>query len=212
MNIDFHLQRIAASSRSMETLYFRPSGTFSNALLRSRDITALIRDADDNEAALFSLAQNDVLSKVAATAELISSSNTNTGSPSRYQQSKAHTVPDGNSATQVEFLCNTIENICQAYPMNGVLEKVQKYRERSRILQQNISEYEQVVIAQRDEIKVLSEELDSAKQLRYQRIALEPELIDDDQGKPTEEQITVEEAMLQMEQLQKEIQLLRAES
>lgn len=50
-----HLEQIALSSSAIYDLPFPPPKIFTNALLRSHDITALIRDTESHERALFSI-------------------------------------------------------------------------------------------------------------------------------------------------------------
>ncbi|OKP11521.1 hypothetical protein PENSUB_3007 [Penicillium subrubescens] len=51
--LDSHLEQIALSSRAISELPFPPPRIFTNALLGSHDITALIRDTEVHERALF---------------------------------------------------------------------------------------------------------------------------------------------------------------
>jgi hypothetical protein len=47
------------SANSLKTLYFRPPGIFTNALIRKPDITTLLRDADSHENALYYVDEQD---------------------------------------------------------------------------------------------------------------------------------------------------------
>lgn len=51
--IDYHLLQIAENAESITTLYFRPPGSFTNAVIQKPEITNVIRDADANEQLLF---------------------------------------------------------------------------------------------------------------------------------------------------------------
>lgn len=213
MNSEFHLQKIEKSADSIRTLYFRPPGTFSNSMLRPHDITSLIRDADDSEAVLFTLAQTNAVAKVAAAAELIKTANissnldSSSGSPSRSTKQQSTNGAAANSYN-VEMLCDTVETISQTYPMSGITEKLQKYRERYSVLCQSIREFDQVVEAQREQIKVLSDELKSSDSLtRTTTEATTPSQFNlNEDRKPS--QLTVEEVHAQMAQLRKEIESL----
>lgn len=96
-------------------------------MLRPHDITSLIRDADDSEAVLFTLAQTNAVAKVAAAAELIKTANIpsnldpSSGSPSRPTKQQSTNGATANSYN-VEMLCDTVETISQTYPMSGITE------------------------------------------------------------------------------------------
>lgn len=47
------LETINNSANSIKTLYFRPPGIFTNALISKPDITTLLRDADNYENSLY---------------------------------------------------------------------------------------------------------------------------------------------------------------
>ena len=47
------LESINNSANSLKTLYFRPPGIFTNALISKPDITTLLRDADNYENTLY---------------------------------------------------------------------------------------------------------------------------------------------------------------
>jgi hypothetical protein len=53
--IDAHLEQIALCSQSIGELQFQTPKMFTNALLGTHDITALIRDTETHERALFSV-------------------------------------------------------------------------------------------------------------------------------------------------------------
>lgn len=48
-----YIGAINESSSSLKTLYFRPPGIFTNAIIQKPDITSLLRDADAHENALY---------------------------------------------------------------------------------------------------------------------------------------------------------------
>lgn len=52
-NLQHYLDSINNSANSIKTLYFRPPGIFTNALISKHDITALLRDADNYENTLY---------------------------------------------------------------------------------------------------------------------------------------------------------------
>lgn len=54
--LEKHLEQIELCSSTIQELPFPPPRVFTNAMLRNRDITALIRDTEDHERALFELA------------------------------------------------------------------------------------------------------------------------------------------------------------
>jgi hypothetical protein len=53
--IDAHLSQISACTSTFNTLTFPPPRIFTNALLKSHDITQLIRDTEVHERALFTV-------------------------------------------------------------------------------------------------------------------------------------------------------------
>ncbi|KAI4290607.1 MAG: hypothetical protein L6R35_000105 [Caloplaca aegaea] len=57
--LENHLEQISLSAAAIAELPFPPPKRFANALLRSPDITALIRDTEAHERALFSYATPD---------------------------------------------------------------------------------------------------------------------------------------------------------
>lgn len=52
-SMNYHLIQIAENAKSITTLYFRPPGSFTNAVIQKPEITNVIRDADTNEQLLF---------------------------------------------------------------------------------------------------------------------------------------------------------------
>lgn len=54
-DMDYHLLRILENAESITTLYFRPPGSFTNAVIQKPEITNVIRDADTNEQLLFKI-------------------------------------------------------------------------------------------------------------------------------------------------------------
>ncbi|KAL8703880.1 MAG: hypothetical protein Q9201_002931 [Fulgogasparrea decipioides] len=57
--LENHLEQISLSAAAIAELPFPPPKKFTNALLRSQDITALIRDTEAHERALFKFAPLD---------------------------------------------------------------------------------------------------------------------------------------------------------
>jgi hypothetical protein len=53
--IDAHLDQISACAQTISDLHFPPPKIFTNALLQPHDITALIRDTESHERALFTV-------------------------------------------------------------------------------------------------------------------------------------------------------------
>jgi hypothetical protein len=53
--IDAHLDQISACAQTISDLHFPPPKIFTNALLQPHDITALIRDTEAHERALFTV-------------------------------------------------------------------------------------------------------------------------------------------------------------
>lgn len=57
---DSILSSINESAESLKTLYFRPPGIFTNALILKPDITTLLRDADVHESSLYNVDKNGI--------------------------------------------------------------------------------------------------------------------------------------------------------
>lgn len=68
-----HLEQIALCSQSIADLPFPPPKQFTNALLSAHDITALIRDTEAHERALFHLAPPSLPSRSSDFATSVSS-------------------------------------------------------------------------------------------------------------------------------------------
>lgn len=58
-SLEAKLNAINGSANSLKTLYFRPPGIFTNAITGNHDITALLRDADAHENALYHIDHQD---------------------------------------------------------------------------------------------------------------------------------------------------------
>lgn len=52
-DLNFHIFRLVETAESISSVYFRPPGVFTNAMLTKPDITSLMRDADPSEEALY---------------------------------------------------------------------------------------------------------------------------------------------------------------
>ena len=61
--LDTHLEQIQLCASTIGQLPFPPPKMFTNAMLHNRDITALLRDTEAHERALFSLAREESIRK-----------------------------------------------------------------------------------------------------------------------------------------------------
>lgn len=169
-----HLEQISLCAASISDLEFPPPKQFTNALLAPHEITALIRDTEIHERALFSIAPPPVSSK--------SDSNQFPSSPRSRQSVAPHATrqPKRNTAVaavlgrelyrkvreadasvaqsggygnrtrakgevDVEVLLQGATRLCEVYPIPGAREEIEKARRRYEQLSANIAHYEDKV-------------------------------------------------------------------
>ncbi|MCJ1274046.1 hypothetical protein MMC21_001840 [Puttea exsequens] len=168
--LDSHLEQISLSSAAIAELPFPPPKVFTNALLHSHDITALIRDTEAHERALFTLttAEQGQQPSQASIARRSTVHNPhsagepyiNGGSLLRNQKtgSTVATLLGGDLGEQVRkestregkdrgevdvnLLLNGAEKLCGIYPITGAPERIASMRSRSEQLNSSIARYE----------------------------------------------------------------------
>lgn len=172
-----HLNQISTCADSIADLPFPGPKIFTNALLSSHDITALIRDTEQHERALFHLAPPPLPPKTSATdfgASVQSATAATQGARrataygGRQPKSKAVAAvlggelykqtrrPEGNRQKgdlDVEVLLEGAEKLASVYPIEGALERIEKLRQRHEQLQANIKHYEARVTLQQRELE-----------------------------------------------------------
>lgn len=163
--LDNHLEQISLSSAAIAELPFPPPKIFTNALLHSHDITALIRDTESHERALFSQAPSKHESSVphrntihsakdqgeaflrdsglmrrprhgTAAATLLG------GDLGEQLQRENLAEPKGRGEVDVELLLRGAERLCGIYPIPGALEKIASLRIRHGQLASSINRFE----------------------------------------------------------------------
>lgn len=165
-----HLEQISLCATSIGELPFQGPKVFSNALLSQHDITALIRDTEAHERALFHLAPPPLPSKSAAQDFVAgppsgpahsTSSRRTTVYGQRQPRSKAvaavlggelyqRTRKEGAAVRQkgevdVEVLLEGAERLLAVYPIPGAADRITQLRRRHQQLAANIAHYETVV-------------------------------------------------------------------
>lgn len=149
-------------------LSFPPPKIFTNAILHSHDITALIRDTEAHERALFTLATPDQLPGVPdANLPRRSTIHNTTGGSTRKPQKQGSAVAtllggelgeqirvenakDGKDRSDVDvnLLLRGAEKLCSVYPIAGAPERIASLRTRYEQLNASITRYETRVAKQ----------------------------------------------------------------
>lgn len=159
---------------------FPPTKIFTNALLHSHDITALIRDTEAHERALFKLAvcdddQRPRTSGLTRRTTVHGLNGTgNNFSQSHRQRSAVATLLGGDlgeqirkqgakdtgerSEVDVNVLLKGAEKLCGIYPIAGVPEKIASLRSRYQQLSSSIARYETRVAKQQAQLDKMSKQ------------------------------------------------------
>ncbi|KAG9549727.1 DASH complex, subunit Spc34, partial [Aureobasidium melanogenum] len=162
-----HLDQISICASSISDLPFSRPKPFTNALLTHHDITALIRDTEQHERALFSIAPPPVPSKsqiqqissTFTTSASRSISTSNTQRPPRrhtavaavlggdlYRKTRTgHSGKQSKGDIDVELLLRGAEKLCRVYPIPGAFDRIGELRNRYAQLSANIAHYEERV-------------------------------------------------------------------
>ncbi|KAI6819014.1 hypothetical protein KC340_g13990 [Hortaea werneckii] len=180
-----HLDQISLCSQSIADLPFPGPKIFTNALLSpNHDITALIRDTEQHERALFHLAPPPMPSKSAGgdvTGPPKTTSNAGstaarrqTAFPTGVRQPKSKAVAAvlggdlyaktrreganvrGKGDVDVEVLLEGAERLGAVYPIPGASEKIAALRRRHSQLAANISHYEDRVARNAQELSLMN--------------------------------------------------------
>ncbi|PNS21710.1 hypothetical protein CAC42_1564 [Sphaceloma murrayae] len=166
-----HLEQISACAASISELEFPKPKQFENSLLSQHDITALIRDTEIHERALFSIAPPPLPSKPDLNASAGSSYNARaSATPHASRAPKRNTAvaavlgrdlfrkvreADGTTSTNsygaknrskgelnVEVLLQGASRLSEVYPVAGAAGRIEKLRARFEQLSANIAHYE----------------------------------------------------------------------
>ncbi|KAL4969967.1 uncharacterized protein BDV14DRAFT_66008 [Aspergillus stella-maris] len=182
--LENHLEQIMLSSNAIADLHFPPPRIFTNALLGNHDITALIRDTESHERALF---QNEPSAKTSGTqkrttmrttqfqpegeTESMASriysarNNRNQSAVARVLGSdmmeeikrSARTSSSGpRGEVNVDVLLRGAEILCNVYPVAGAQDKIASLRYRHQLISESITELEDRVARNAAELEVMS--------------------------------------------------------
>ncbi|KAL4987037.1 DASH complex subunit Spc34 [Aspergillus falconensis] len=186
--LESHLEQIMLSSNAIAELPFPQPRIFTNALLGSHDITALIRDTEAHERALFqsdpsvkgSNAQKRATrratqfqpdSETESMANRIYSArnNRNQSAVARVLGSDmmdeikrtARTSTNGTRGeVNVDVLLKGAEILCNVYPVAGAQDKIASLRYRNQLISESIAELEERVARNASELERMSHSYD----------------------------------------------------
>nr|XP_023908618.1 uncharacterized protein LOC112020291 [Quercus suber] len=174
-----HLEQISLCANSIAELPFPGSKMFANALIATDDITALIRDTENHERALFHLAPPPLSKSIGSDGQNLmpapAPSNTSTGNrrqtayTGRQPKNKAVAAVLGGDLyartrrpdlgkrekgdLDVEVLLKGAEKLIAVYPIPGVPDRISQLRRRHQQLAANIQHYEGRVALQQRELE-----------------------------------------------------------
>ncbi|KAH8819725.1 DASH complex subunit Spc34 [Xylogone sp. PMI_703] len=179
-----HLEQLELCAQSIATLPFPPPKIFTNALLSNHDITALIRDTEPHERALFSVpppppsfaAQAATSTNRRQTVFAVSSGEitTSTGPSARAprkntavaavlggelhsQIRKTESVAHGGRGEMdVDVLLRGAEKLGNVWPVPGLGERINSLRIRHRQLKTSLGHYQQKIDKQESELEKLN--------------------------------------------------------
>lgn len=174
--LDNHLEQIALSSTAIAELPFPPPRIFTNAVLGSHDITALIRDTEAHERALFQIdpatkLQRRATRRGAPEGESIASriysarNNRNQSAVARVLGSDMMEEIKRSTGTSrrgqageinVEVLLKGAEILCKVYPVTGAQEKIATLRYRHQVISESIDSLEERVAMNSAELEQMS--------------------------------------------------------
>nr|OQO28791.1 hypothetical protein B0A51_04934 [Rachicladosporium sp. CCFEE 5018] len=170
-----HLEQISLCSTSIAELSFPGPKIFANALLSTHDITALIRDTEAHERALYHLAAPSLPQKPAATdysqpaTQAARRATVHPAYTARQPKNKAVAAVLGGDLYQatrrpeagsrpkgeidVEVLLQGAEKLAAVYPVPGAAARMSELRRRQQQLEANVAHYEERVARQTRELE-----------------------------------------------------------
>ncbi|KAG2421526.1 hypothetical protein HFD88_005501 [Aspergillus terreus] len=180
--LESHLEQIQLSSNAIADLSFPPPRIFTNALLGSHDITALIRDTESHERALFQTDPSVKSSQRRATrrgtifpaeaeGESMASriysarNNRNQSAVARVlgsdmmeeiKRSAGTSTRGSRSEVNVDVLLRGAEILCNVYPVAGAQEKIANLRYRHQMISESLLELEERVAKNTAELERMS--------------------------------------------------------
>jgi hypothetical protein len=172
-----HLEQISLCSNSIAELPFQGPKIFTNALLSAHDITALIRDTEAHERALFHLAPPPLPTRN-SNSDFASTATSSTTQPSNrratvyggprqpknkavaavlggdlYNKTRAPETTRQKGDINVEALLQGAEKLAAVYPIPGANERISQLSRRYHQLAANIQHYEGRVALQSRELE-----------------------------------------------------------
>lgn len=184
--LENHLEQISLSANAISDLSFPPPKIFTNALLNTPDITALIRDTEAHERALFTLDASAKTSQRRATRRGTTHpgdtqrdtmiSRINAARNNRNQSAVARVLgtdmmeeirrSTGSSTrlargeVNVEVLLKGAEILCNVYPVAGAAEKISDLRYRYAEISESLVQLEARVADNAAELERMNEAYD----------------------------------------------------
>lgn len=167
-----HLEQISLCAQSISELPFPGPRRFTNAILAKHDITALLRDTQAHERALFHLAPSDTASEIRDRNTGLSAApnaphrraSVHKTRPAKnkavaavlggdlYQRIQQQPDGRGRGEADVEILLHGAEKLAAVYPVAGVADRISHLRRRHQQLAANIAHYEARANEQRQEL------------------------------------------------------------
>ncbi|EEA19629.1 hypothetical protein TMatcc_009765 [Talaromyces marneffei ATCC 18224] len=192
--LESHLEQITLSANAIADLSFPPPKIFTNALLNTPDITALIRDTEVHERALFTLDASAKPSQRRATRRGTTFpadtqretmiSRINAARSNRHQSAVARVLGNdmmeeirrsAGSSTRlqrgevnVEVLLKGAEILCNVYPVAGAAEKIADLRYRYSQISESLVRLEARVADNTAELERMNEAYDRDNEIEYQ--------------------------------------------
>ncbi|THC93354.1 hypothetical protein EYZ11_007180 [Aspergillus tanneri] len=183
--LESHLEQIMLSSNAIADLPFPPPRIFTNALLGSHDITALIRDTETHERALFQVdpsvqsinpsqrrpTKRGTTLPTEGEGESMASriysarNNKNQSAVARVlgsdmmeeiKRSAGTSVSGPRNEVNLEVLLKGAEILCNVYPVPGAQEKIASLRYRHELLADSILQLEERVAKNTTELEQMS--------------------------------------------------------
>jgi len=162
--IENHFEQMALSATSIAELPFPPPKMFTNALLQPHDITALIRDTEVHERALFTAAVPESSSRKSIAPGTVQSDSLANLKPNTAVgrilgsdlQRRIRRSERARGDADVELLLEGAEKLCAAYPIPGVLGRIEAMRVRHEKLASSIATYEKKIAEQASELQMHS--------------------------------------------------------
>lgn len=137
------LAGLSKTADSISEIYFRPPGTFTNAIIRNPPILSLIRDSDASEDKIISNSKN-------ATSLLMKND---------FNKMDVFGMDDDDNKVDIRALYSRLEQLMSIYPISGAMEKASSYKYEYERLINSISRLECELEEQKKNVAQLSNSL-----------------------------------------------------